>query len=234
MMDKKELVWRCRNNTQWMARINIFRDVFPWVIPSIKEAAGLDAGVYLGPAASHEGNRVFNEAFDEYVLGMRSEREEIKAIHVRANREWTELTGIPALGVRKDWRTAACAAGISPSDFDATDFVLVVEYVTSWAIARRVERDRGEPPKLPANATTDVLTPKQENILKALIQFVAFASDKRRTAAYIANAVTGAEATNNEYKGALRELVKAGFLHSQRSAGGGYWLTCKGRQFFDR
>jgi hypothetical protein len=132
----------------WVARLSIFRNLFPWVVETIKELAGLLPDAKIG-AEDHQANVAYLAAYAEYENGYRSDRPEVRAIHDRQNAEWKALTGLPPLGSVEDWRKAAVAAGLGAFDFEkatAVDFERVADCIEAWAMARQ------------ANATPPVAT----------------------------------------------------------------------------
>jgi hypothetical protein len=121
----------------WTERLRIFTSLFQWIVPEIVQLAGLPRDTILGPAGTYEDNRAYNQAHEKYLLGSQSGCDGVIAIHLRQNRVWTELTGLPPLGTLEDWRAAATAAGLLPADFDREDFRRISNLVLAWALAKR-------------------------------------------------------------------------------------------------
>ncbi len=94
----------------WEERLEIFRDVFPWVTNTIKEIAGLNVDAELGPGGTKADNTAFVQAHTEYLKGTTSGDERVVALHHRQNEAWEKLTNLPPLGTNEHWLAAAMAA----------------------------------------------------------------------------------------------------------------------------
>ncbi len=107
-----------------------------------------------------------------------------------------------------------------------------IAYVDRRKLNNAIDEEvaKGSPPPPIIGASNTDLSDKKRNVLTAMIESEAIDSDSKLTGAEITEKVD-AGANFNQFKKSLSEMVKAGFL---RSSPRGYWLTCKGRQFFDR
>lgn len=122
----------------WESRLQVFRDVFPWVIPSIKELAGLQPSNDL---TSHDDKVAFLHAHAEYMKGGNSKDVRVRALHDKQNADWEKLTSLPPLGTEEHWRTAGLAANAPAHVIEAFDIKELVKLITRWA---RVRRSRNE------------------------------------------------------------------------------------------
>jgi len=128
----------------WTARLRIFCEVFPWLRPEIRELREVPEETPVGEAGEHQRNLGVIQAHKLYECGDRATqlKDQVSAIHDRQNKEWFELTGLPALGSVEDWRAAAAAAGVAPAEFEKRDFGQLAKFITAWALAKRANQSR--------------------------------------------------------------------------------------------
>lgn len=196
----------------WATRLAVMQAVFPWVNESIRTLAGLSVNDDL---SSHESCISLIKQHDEYLLGGRSTRPEVVAIHHRQNAEWKALTGIGPLGSPTDWRAAGHAAGAPADAIQACDVENLARFIVPWAIAKRVAASTGERPaggpakpkrtrrRLPKSGDPS-LTPKQVEAV-----FLVGECEGNVTAA-AKRAGIDPKSMRDRYKGALAKLGRAG------------------------
>lgn len=159
-----------RHDEAWQKRLEVFRDVFPWVTESIKEMAGLPAN---DPLDTTESRLTFLRAHNEYRKGSNSDDERVRSLHLRQNRAWEELTGHSPLNSPGDWRAAGMDAGATQSVLDEVDVLAIqarnvsrlARYIIPWAKQLRARSGRREadpqPAGIPPDKRTKPLTKKQ-------------------------------------------------------------------------
>ncbi|QDS91899.1 hypothetical protein FF011L_06350 [Roseimaritima multifibrata] len=135
-------LYRTQSKAIWRKRLEIFRDVFPWITEEIKAFAGLAKN---DPLESQESQLKFITSHGDYMNGTMASDPRLADLHRRQNREWTALTGLPPLGHHTEWRAAALASGANVGEsLSLADYNRVAESIKSWAIARRAnESTRG-------------------------------------------------------------------------------------------
>lgn len=121
------------------ARFDLYRDLFPWFLAELLKIAGLPPNAVLGAEGSHHDNQAFIETVDEFQKGTRGRDQRLIALRKRAHQAWVELTGLPVLSTESNWQVAAAAAGISPADWEKTDFRKACECIRAWALAKRAQ-----------------------------------------------------------------------------------------------
>jgi hypothetical protein len=77
------------------------------------------------------------------------------------------------------------------------------------------------------------LTPKQYEILEAMLDLKATDPARRKTAAEIAKAAEGPQASAETFKRSIADLAHRGLVETKDGRGGGCWLTASGRALAD-
>lgn len=144
-------------NALWQTRLNLYRDLFPWVGQTLREIAGVAVDAPLGFKGSIEDNKAFVAAWEKYFQGSRSGDERIVALLQRATKEWHDLTGLPwGLGTVEEWYAAAEAAGVPTAE--QYDFERAKQAVRRWVIGRKARLH--EPSTTSAAETINDLPPQ--------------------------------------------------------------------------
>lgn len=171
----------------WMARLEIFGRLFPWVDKAIRNLARLSPDAKIGIGGTDEDNRAYLVAHAEYANGYGSDRPEVRAIHDRQNAEWEDLTGLPPLGKISDWHAAAAAAGMQgfpETDVRSLPIGELAKIILLWAQAKQSARQAATPATGPQAVQTEQTTAAEliGMVSPDAAQIMLIAQDESKTA----------------------------------------------------